>query len=57
MRDHIDVCDRCGETTTDIDAGFCPALQNMGHGQTMSGVPCGGTWCKREATDRAEGDE
>jgi len=30
-------CDRCGETITDLDAGFCPGLHQMGH-------DCGGTW-------------
>lgn len=31
-------CDRCGETVTDLDAGFSPATLGMGHGG------CGGTW-------------
>lgn len=37
---HVDRCDKCGETTTDLDAGFCPSLHGMGHG-------CGGTWRRR----------
>lgn len=31
------LCDRCGETVSDIDAGFSPGLQGMMHS-------CGGTW-------------
>jgi len=30
-------CDRCGETVSDIDAGFLPAAHGMRH-------DCGGTW-------------
>lgn len=30
-------CDGCGETVDDIDAGFSPGLQALGH-------DCGGTW-------------
>ena len=30
-------CDRCGETVTDLDAGFSPGLHAMTHA-------CGGTW-------------
>lgn len=34
-------CDKCGETVTDLDAGFSPGVQGMDH-------DCGGTWrpCK-----------
>ena len=41
MSEHVDRCDRCGEETTDLDAGFCPSLHGMGHGG------CGGRWRKQ----------
>jgi hypothetical protein len=31
-------CSRCGEVVRDIDAGFSPGLQGMGH------AGCGGSW-------------
>jgi hypothetical protein len=37
--DHLDWCESCGEVTTDLDAGFCPSLQEMGCG-------CGGAWTR-----------
>jgi hypothetical protein len=41
----INVCDKCGETVTDLDAGFSPAIHEMRH-------ECGGTW--RRPTDSTE---
>lgn len=38
-------CDKCGEIVADIDAGFSPGLQKMGH-------ECGGQW-RRVLWDRA----
>lgn len=45
-KEHVDICDKCGESTTDIDAGFCPSLHEMGHCQ-------GGTWRRREVVAKA----
>lgn len=40
--EHVDVCDRCGTTTTDVDAGFCPSMLKKNCG-------CGGKWMRMES--------
>jgi hypothetical protein len=44
MSSGLSRCDKCGETITDIDAGFSPGLHEMAH-------ECGGTWRVVETTD------
>jgi hypothetical protein len=42
-----DRCDGCGETVRHIDAGFSPALHEMGH-------DCGGTWRRAKDVEKKE---
>ena len=43
------ICDGCGETIDDLDAGFSPAVQGMRHG-------CGGTWRRPSPAVPADAD-
>lgn len=45
MTTYASRCDRCGETITDLDAGFSPAVQGMGHAN------CGGKFQRVTLTE------
>lgn len=42
-------CNRCGETVSDLDAGFSPAVSRQHHA-------CGGAWRRMEPSSSARED-